>query len=82
MLQTIQSDLLRCVSDPARGRCLSALKEDEDVLVCTECGDRYPVVRGIPVLKSELAEPTETWFEAMYRGPKPVRRSHKRLSET
>ncbi len=69
MLQTIQSDLLRCVSEsPARGRCLGALKEDEDVLVCTECGDRYPVVRGIPVLKSERAEPTETWFEAMYEG--------------
>ena len=27
----------------------------------------HPVVRGVPVLRPESAEATETWFEAMYQ---------------
>ncbi len=31
-----------------------------DVLTCTSCGRRYPVVDGIPVLLLEEATPPET----------------------
>jgi SAM-dependent methyltransferase len=67
MLQTARLELLRCVSQTDEGdRCLGVLDDDDDGLYCQTCGTRYPVVRGVPVLKPEHTEATETWFEAMY----------------
>lgn len=34
----------------------SALVDEEEFLVCTECRRRYPVTDGIPVLLVERAE--------------------------
>jgi uncharacterized protein YbaR (Trm112 family) len=35
--------------------CFAGLRPDESDLVCQECGRRYPVVDGIPVLIVERA---------------------------
>jgi hypothetical protein len=35
----------------------SAVREEGDRLVCTQCGRRYPVRDGIPVMLVEEAEP-------------------------
>jgi SAM-dependent methyltransferase len=69
MLQTISIDLLRCARvDPIHGRCLGRLHEANGALDCEECGARYPIVCGVPVLKSERDVATESWFEAHYEG--------------
>jgi uncharacterized protein YbaR (Trm112 family) len=39
--------------------CKTSVKEDGDRLVCTQCGRRYPVRDGIPVMLIEEAEPGE-----------------------
>ncbi|HEX3243809.1 MAG TPA: Trm112 family protein [Chloroflexota bacterium] len=39
--------------------CKTPVKEDGDRLVCTQCGRRYPVRDGIPVMLIEEAEPGE-----------------------
>lgn len=46
------AEVLRCPVDRAR------LTEDEQAsrLVCTECGRRYPVRDGIPIMLIEEAE--------------------------
>lgn len=43
--------LLVCPVDHAE------LIDEPDVLVCSECGRRYPVVDGIPVLLADEAGP-------------------------
>ena len=37
--------------------CKAAVVQQRDRLVCTECGRRYPVREGIPVMLLEEAEP-------------------------
>jgi uncharacterized protein len=39
--------------------CKTPVKEEGDRLVCTQCGRRYPVRDGIPVMLIEEAEPGE-----------------------
>ncbi len=69
MLQMACLELLRCANrNGQRERCVGSLVDDSDSLTCASCGKVYPVVRGIPVLKPEHTESTETWFEAMYDG--------------
>ena len=36
------------------------LRDDENALVCTCCGRRYPIVDGIPVMLPEEATPAAT----------------------
>lgn len=43
-------ELLVCPVDHAE------LTDGPDVLICTECGRRYPVVEGIPVMLADQAE--------------------------
>lgn len=40
-------------------KCHGRLKEEDDRLVCQDCGLRYPVRDGIPVMLIEEAEPPE-----------------------
>ncbi|MEJ3657798.1 Trm112 family protein [Actinomycetes bacterium KLBMP 9759] len=54
-------DILACPTDDhAPLRAGSPADPDADVLTCTRCGRRYPVVDGIPVLLVEEALPPET----------------------
>lgn len=41
--------ILRCID------CYSELEERPDVLVCRQCGLRFPVEEGIPVMLPESA---------------------------
>lgn len=51
-------DILACPSDDhAPLRAGTADDPDAEVLTCTSCGRRYPVVDGIPVLLLEEALP-------------------------
>jgi SAM-dependent methyltransferase len=70
MLQTTRMDLVRCANpeSPAGGRCLGCLDENDDALTCRDCGIRYSVVRGVPVIKRTDGEAAESWFESMYQG--------------
>ncbi|GAA3017162.1 Trm112 family protein [Actinokineospora globicatena] len=54
-------DILACPSDDhAPLRVGTPDDPDADVLTCTECGRRYPVTDGIPVLLLDEAEhPTD-----------------------
>jgi uncharacterized protein YbaR (Trm112 family) len=45
-------DILACPTDDH-----APLRLEGDVLTCTECGRRYPVVDGIPVLLIDEALP-------------------------
>jgi SAM-dependent methyltransferase len=61
--------LLRCVAELAgpKGRCLGQLSLQDGYLQCGQCGQRYPVVDGIPVLKVD-GLPNDDWFERVYSG--------------
>ena len=63
-------DLLRCVRPgETGGACRGTLVADDDHLLCERCQFRYPLVRGVPVLKPEPGEAGDDgWFEAMYAG--------------
>lgn len=53
-------EILACPTDDhAPLRAGTAADPEADVLTCTECGRRYPVVDGIPVLLIEEALPPE-----------------------
>ena len=49
----IDPKLLEILACPA---CKTEVKADGDVLVCVQCGRRYPVRDGIPVMLIEEAE--------------------------
>jgi uncharacterized protein YbaR (Trm112 family) len=49
----IDRALLELLACPA---CKTAVREDGDRLVCAQCGRRYPVRDGIPVMLVEEAE--------------------------
>lgn len=53
-------DILACPTDDhAPLRVGTATDPDAEVLTCTACGRRYPVLDGIPVLLLEEALPPE-----------------------
>ena len=49
----IDPKLLEILACPA---CKTAVKLEADRLVCTQCGRRYPIRDGIPVMLLEEAE--------------------------
>ncbi len=51
MLKPELREILVCPVDHA------ALRAEDDVLVCTACGLRYPIRDGIPVMLPEEAAP-------------------------
>lgn len=54
-------EILACpTEDHAPLQAGSPSDPEADVLTCTVCGRRYPVVEGIPVLLIEEALPPET----------------------
>lgn len=54
-------DILACPTDDhAPLRAGTPADPEADVLTCTVCGRRYPVLDGIPVLLLEEALPPET----------------------
>ena len=65
----IDYSLLRCVADLGTpgSRCLGRLSEQGGNLVCNQCAQRYRVVDGIPVLKTEELS-GDDWFERVYCG--------------
>jgi uncharacterized protein len=51
-------EILACPSeDHAPLRVGTSVDADADVLTCTQCGRRYPVVDGVPVLLLDEAQP-------------------------
>jgi uncharacterized protein YbaR (Trm112 family) len=53
----IDPTLLELLACPA---CKTAVREEGDRLVCIQCGRRYPVRDGIPVMLVEEAETGDT----------------------
>ena len=53
---TIDPKLLEILACPA---CKTAVRLEEDRLVCAQCGRRYPIRDGIPVMLIEEAEPPQ-----------------------
>ncbi|MDN5858230.1 MAG: Trm112 family protein [Pseudonocardia sp.] len=53
-------EILACPADHAPLRAGTSTDPDADVLTCTSCGLRYPVLDGIPVLLADEALPAET----------------------
>ncbi len=49
----IDQRLLEILACPA---CKTPVKQDGERLVCTQCGRRYPIRDGIPVMLIEEAE--------------------------
>ena len=59
---------IRCVQiGPDGGACRGELTADDETLACGSCGARYPVVRGVPVLR-EGGSASVSWFEQVYSG--------------
>lgn len=52
-------EILACPADHAPLRLGTVADPEADVLTCTSCGLRYPVVDGIPVLLADEALPAE-----------------------
>ena len=50
----IDPKLLELLACPA---CKTAVRPESDRLVCVQCGRRYPIREGIPVMLIEEAEP-------------------------
>jgi uncharacterized protein YbaR (Trm112 family) len=46
--------------------CKGGLSFDQDRLVCNQCGHLYLVKNDVPILKSNLNEAADTWFEGLY----------------
>jgi len=49
----IDAKLLEILACPA---CLGDLKLQENKIVCTKCGRKYPIKNGIPVLLADEAQ--------------------------
>jgi len=49
----IEKELLNILACPA---CKSAVKEEENKIVCQKCGRKYPIKDGIPVMLINEAE--------------------------
>jgi uncharacterized protein len=49
----LDEELLRILACPV---CIAPLRETADRLVCGQCGRRYPIRDGIPVLLVDEAE--------------------------
>ncbi len=61
--------LLRCTQKKSSGEvCRGTLNQSDNTLSCHQCGYQYKQVHGVPVLKSEALESSDTWFEQMYSG--------------
>ena len=52
----IDKELLEILACPI---CKTGVREEEDFLVCTECGRRYPVRDGIPIMLVDEAQPPQ-----------------------
>jgi len=53
----IDKELLEILACPV---CRTPVREEDDRLVCTACGRRYPIRDGIPVMLVDEAEPPKT----------------------
>ena len=53
----IDPQLLEILACPA---CKTAVRVDRDRLMCVQCGRRYPIRDGIPVMLLEDAEPASS----------------------
>ena len=51
----IDKELLEILACPA---CKGDVKESNGKIVCVDCGRRYPIVDGIPVMIIDEAEPS------------------------
>ena len=49
----IDKELLEILACPV---CKTQVTQEEDSLVCTECGRRYPIRDGIPIMLVDEAE--------------------------
>jgi uncharacterized protein YbaR (Trm112 family) len=49
----IDDELLKILVCPA---CKSSVRLEEEKIVCTKCGRRYPIRNGIPVMLIDEAE--------------------------
>ena len=54
--QAIDPELLKILACP---KCKADVVLQDDRLVCTKCGLRYPIRDGIPIMLVEEAEPGE-----------------------
>jgi SAM-dependent methyltransferase len=73
----LRTDLLRCVQSHSDGdACLGSLVPADDTLACLNCGSHYPIVRGVPVLRPERWQVTNSWFETRYAGRSQVEDLH------
>ena len=52
----IRKDLLDILACPV---CKTAVRLEDDWLICTACGRRYPIRDGIPAMRPEDAVPPE-----------------------
>jgi SAM-dependent methyltransferase len=60
---------LECVQKTSNGAlCRGIIKPSDNKFVCSVCGYEYKQKQGVPVLKSEALESSDTWFEQMYSG--------------
>lgn len=61
--------VLHCVQKTLLSRiCKGSLNLYNDKLTCCICGYKYKTVQGVPCIKSEAIESSDTWFEQMYSG--------------
>ncbi len=49
----IDADLLKILACP---ECKSDVKEQDNKIVCTKCGKKYPIKNGVPVMLIDEAE--------------------------
>jgi hypothetical protein len=52
--EKLEAEFLEILACP---ECKAPVEQEEDRLVCTACGKRYPVREGIPIMLVEEAEP-------------------------
>jgi uncharacterized protein YbaR (Trm112 family) len=52
-MDMIDDELLQILACPA---CHEAVREEDDKILCTGCGRRYPIRDGVPVMLLDEAE--------------------------